>query len=91
MLPGFIRDAGMFADAHVELPRGVGTRSPEEVAASVIRAIEQDRAEVEVAPLGLRVAASFAGVAPGLSANVSRRIGGDRIASESPPARSTSA
>ncbi len=28
VLPGFIRDAGMFAEAHVELPRGVGTRTP---------------------------------------------------------------
>ena len=36
VLPGFIRDAGMFADAGVELPPGVGTRTPEEVAAGVI-------------------------------------------------------
>ena len=52
VLPGFIRDAGMFADAGVELPRGVGTRTPDDVAAGVIRAIERNRAEVEVAPLG---------------------------------------
>ena len=81
MLPGFIRDAGMFADAQVVLPRGVGTRSPEEVAAAVIRAIERNRAEVEVAPVGLRVAASFAGVAPQLGATLSRRIGGEKVAS----------
>ncbi len=82
VLPGFIRGAGMFADAQVELPRGVGTRSPEEVAASVIRAIEHNRAELEVAPVGLRVAASFVGVAPQLGATLSRRIGGGKVASE---------
>ncbi|HUO69936.1 MAG TPA: SDR family NAD(P)-dependent oxidoreductase [Solirubrobacteraceae bacterium] len=81
VLPGFIRDAGMFADANVHLPTGVGTRSPDDVAASVIRAIERDRAEVEVAPLGLRVAANFAGVAPQLAGTVSRKMGSETIAS----------
>ena len=28
VFPGFIRDAGMFADAEVKLPAGVGTRTP---------------------------------------------------------------
>ena len=28
VFPGFIRDAGMFADSGVKLPRGVGTRTP---------------------------------------------------------------
>ncbi len=47
----------------------------------MIRAIERNRAEVEVAPVGLRVAASFAGVAPQLAATLSRRIGGEKVAS----------
>ncbi|MGH2901298.1 MAG: SDR family NAD(P)-dependent oxidoreductase, partial [Solirubrobacteraceae bacterium] len=29
IFPGFIRDAGMFADANVTLPRAVGTKTPE--------------------------------------------------------------
>ena len=33
VFPGFIREAGMFADSGVKLPRGVGTRTPEDVAA----------------------------------------------------------
>lgn len=82
VLPGFIRDAGMFADARVELPRGVGTRTPEQVAGAVIRAVERNRAELEVAPLGLRVGAGFASVAPELAAGLARRIGSDRISSE---------
>jgi short-subunit dehydrogenase len=78
--PGFIRDAGMFADARVELPWWVGTRSPEQVAEAVIRAIEGNLIEVEVAPLGLRLGAGFAGLAPGLASAVSRRLGGEKIA-----------
>ena len=81
VLPGFIRDAGIFADAHVELPRGVGTRSPEDVAGGVIRAIERNRAEVEIAPAFLRFGASFAGLAPTAAAAVSRRLGGEKVAS----------
>ena len=79
MLPGFIRDAGMFADADVELPRGVGTRTPEDVAAAVVGAIERNRAEVEVAPLALRLGASFATVAPELSATIARWLGSERV------------
>ena len=78
--PGFIRDAGMFAEAGVELPWYVRTRSPEQVAAAVIRAVERNRAEVDVAPAMLRLGASFASVAPGLAAEVSRRLGSDQIA-----------
>lgn len=80
VLPGFIRDAGMFADAGIELPRGVGTRSPDDVAAAVIRAIERNRAEVEVAPMSLRLGASFASIAPELASTVSRRLGGETVA-----------
>ena len=57
VLPGFIRDSGMFHDAGVKLPRFVGTKTPEDVAAGVLRAIERDRAEIDVAPLGLRAGA----------------------------------
>jgi short-subunit dehydrogenase len=80
VFPGFIRDAGMFADVAVELPPGVGTRTPEDVARAVIAAIERDRGEIDVAPLPLRVGAMFAGLAPELATSVSRRMGSDEIA-----------
>lgn len=80
VFPGFIRDAGMFAEAGVTLPRGVGTRSPGDVARATVRAIERNLAEVDVAPLGLRLGARLGGVAPALSAAVQRRAGGHRIA-----------
>ena len=73
--PGFISDAGMFADSGAQLPRLVGTRPPEDVAAAVVDAIERDRAEIDVAPFGLRAGALLAGVAPALSARVQRRFG----------------
>jgi short-subunit dehydrogenase len=79
VLPGFVRDAGMFADSGMRLPPGVGTSSPEEVAATVIQAVASNRAEIGVAPLHLRVGASIASVAPGLAENFSRVFGADRI------------
>jgi len=82
VLPGFIRQAGMFADANIELPRGVGTRTPEHVARAVIQAVERNRGEVEVAPLGLRLGAGFASLAPELAATVSRKVGGGRVATD---------
>lgn len=82
VLPGFISDAGMFADANVPLPRGVGTRTPQQVAEATIKAIEFDQAELEVAPLGLRLGATLSSVAPGLSAKVSKRLGSEKIASQ---------
>jgi uncharacterized protein len=80
VLPGFIRDSGMFHDAGVKLPAFVGTKTPDDVAAAVVRAIERDRAELDVAPLGLRAGAAFAGLAPELSARVQRRLGGAKVA-----------
>ena len=82
VLPGFIRDSGMFHDADVDLPRFVGTRTPEDVAAAVVRAIEHDRAEIDVAPLSLRAGAAFAGLAPELSARLQRRLGGAKVAED---------
>jgi short-subunit dehydrogenase len=80
VLPGFIREAGMFADAGIDLPFGVGTRSPEDVAAAVIRSVERNRAEVEVAPASLRLGASLAAVAPETAARFSRVFGGEKVA-----------
>jgi uncharacterized protein len=82
VLPGFIRDAGMFAEARITLPRGVGTRTPDQVAAGVLRAIERNRAEVDVAPLPLRLGASFGSVAPQIASTVSRRMGSDKVATD---------
>lgn len=80
VFPGFIRDAGMFAEAQVKLPRGVGTRTPGDVAKATVRAIERNIGEVDVAPAGLRLGAALSGLAPEFSATITRKTGGDRIA-----------
>jgi uncharacterized protein len=80
IFPGFIRDAGMFHDSGAKLPGYVGTKTPEDVAAAVVRAIERDRSEVDVAPLALRVGTAIAGLAPEAAAIVQRRLGANEIA-----------
>ena len=82
VMPGFISEAGLFADAGVKLPPGVGMPSPTAVAGALIGAVERDRAEVDVAPVGLRIGAKIAGVAPGLAASAIRLARGERIASQ---------
>jgi short-subunit dehydrogenase len=67
VLPGFIRDAGMFADSKAKSSPLMGTSSPEQVANGVVRAIEQDRGEVIVAPLRAKALSSFAASAPELA------------------------
>jgi short-subunit dehydrogenase len=80
ILPGFVRGAGMFHDAGTKLPSYVGTSTPDAVASAVLRAIEEDRGEIDVAPLAMRAGSAIAGVAPELSAAVQRRLGAGRIA-----------
>ncbi len=70
VMPGMIRDAGMFADANTAAPALAGTSSPAEVGAGVVRAIERDRAEVSVAPLRTRVLSAIGANAPELAGRV---------------------
>ncbi len=80
--PGFIREAGMYADAGVKLPFVVGTSKPDDVARAVLQAIERNRAEIVVAPAQVRFGVSFASVAPQIAATVSRWMGSYKIADE---------
>jgi short-subunit dehydrogenase len=81
VLPGFIREAGIFAAAGRKAPIGLGTSSPEEVGEGVAIAIERNRAEVVVAPLQQRVAASIAHHGPRLASRVTR-VSAGRVADE---------
>jgi uncharacterized protein len=78
--PGFVSEAGMFADSGAKLPRWVGTVSPEQVAEAVVQAVERGRAEVDVAPLSLRAGALAGSLAPVTVARVQRRLGSARVA-----------
>jgi short-subunit dehydrogenase len=73
--PGFVSDAGMFAESGATLPPGVRTVTPDAVAAAIVLAIERNRAEVDAAPLPLRAGARLAGLTPVLAASVNKRFG----------------
>jgi short-subunit dehydrogenase len=75
VFPGFVGDAGMFADSGAPLPPGVRTVTSATVAAAIVRAVERNRAEVDAAPLELRAGARVAGAAPILAASVNKRFG----------------
>jgi short-subunit dehydrogenase len=78
--PGFVHEAGMFADSGAALPPGFRTVSPEQVADATISAVERDRGEVTVAPLELRLGTTLAAVAPELASRMATKLGGDRVA-----------
>jgi short-subunit dehydrogenase len=65
--PGFVREAGMFAESGAKPPPGLGTSSPDEVARGVVKAIERDRFEVAVAPLPQRALAHLGLASPRLA------------------------
>jgi short-subunit dehydrogenase len=65
--PGFIRGAGMFADSQADTPPGIGTASPEQVGAAVVKAIAANRVEIAVAPLPTRAMAHLGLASPTLA------------------------
>jgi short-subunit dehydrogenase len=67
VMPGVIRGAGMFADSGASMPAMMGTGTPEQVGAGVVRAIERNRAEVSVAPVRQRALSAVGANAPELS------------------------
>jgi short-subunit dehydrogenase len=80
--PGFIRDAGMFADTGAATPPGIGTATPAAVAAAVVKAIESNRTEIAVAPPLSRALAHFGLASPALSARIQSAPIGQKAAKE---------
>lgn len=74
VMPGFVSDAGMFHDTGLEPPAGAGTVTPDQVAHGVLRAIDKDRAEVTVAPAGLRAGTTLSHLLPEVSALLQRKF-----------------
>ncbi len=68
--PGVIADAGLFADSGAGGHPLIGTGTPEQVGAAVVRAIERNRGEITVAPLRQRALSRFAINAPELSSRI---------------------
>ncbi|MEK6272602.1 MAG: SDR family NAD(P)-dependent oxidoreductase [Actinomycetota bacterium] len=84
VLPGFIREAGMFAASGAKPPPGLGTSTPQQVAAAAVKAIERDMFEVAVAPLRQRALAHFGLASPRVAMRVitggTARNAADRVA-----------
>ena len=78
--PGFIREAGMFADSGAKPPPGMGTGTPEQVGAAVVKAIERDKVELTVAPLPLRALAHLGLASPGLAVRTQSGATGQKAA-----------
>lgn len=80
IFPGAVADAGMWADAGLDLPPGVKPSKPEAVADAVIEAIERDRPEINVANPIERLGGLLAGPAPRLVSLINRHGGTNDIA-----------
>jgi short-subunit dehydrogenase len=78
--PGFIRDAGMFADAGSKPPPGMGTATPRQVGEATAKAIEKNKVEVTIAPLPQRFGAHLALVSPSLSVKAQSGKAGQKAA-----------
>jgi short-subunit dehydrogenase len=73
VLPGFVRDAGMFAEAGVTAPTVFGTVTPQQVAQTVLAGIAKNKAELLVAPVMDRLGARLGGLAPNLGGRLKAR------------------
>ena len=80
IFPSGIADAGMFADSGAKLPPGAGTKTAAEVGAAVVRAIERDKGEIDVATVAERAWGLIGQVAPATMSRINRRFGGGKIA-----------
>jgi short-subunit dehydrogenase len=78
--PGFVREAGMFADAGAKPPPGMGTTTPEKVGAATVKAIERDKVELAVAPLPQRALSHFALASPAISVRAQSGSAGQKAA-----------
>jgi short-subunit dehydrogenase len=82
IFPGFIREAGMFHESGTKLPRGVGTRTPEDVAKAVLEGIDRNRAEIDVAPFSMSSGAKMFGLSPPVLSRITRMLGADGVSEQ---------
>ena len=73
--PGFVSDAGMFADYRKRAPRIAGETTPQKVADAVVRCVEKDVAEIIVNPGPVRLMLLADALHPSIMTRVLRRFG----------------
>ena len=78
--PGFVREAGMFADSGADAPPGLGTTTPGKVADAVLKAVDSNRVEIAVAPLVQRTMAHVGLMSPHISHRVQSGSAGQNAA-----------
>jgi len=78
--PGTIREAGMYSDSGAPPIKGLGTGTPQQVAAAVVRAIEKNKVEITVAPPQQRLLAHFALTSPGVAVKIASGEQGQKAA-----------
>lgn len=80
--PGFVRNAGMFADSGANAPTVLGTTTPERVASAALRAVSSHRLEIAVAPFRARAMAHVGLASPTLSNLIQSGKAGQKAAAE---------
>jgi short-subunit dehydrogenase len=87
VFPGPIKGAGMWEDAGVELPKWLPTKSPEDVAAAVVKGIETGRPDINVADPGQRFGAVLENISPRAGAWLRRRLPVEALAEQTAEAQ----
>ena len=79
VLPGYVSEAGIFADRGATVPRLMGARSASDVARAVVRAIERESQEVIVTPRPVRPLLALNTMSPVLGDRILRILGVVRV------------
>jgi short-subunit dehydrogenase len=80
IFPGPIQGGGMWDDAGIDLPWWVPAKSPADVGAAVVKAIESNRPEIAVADPGQRIAAVLENASARAGAWLRRRLPVEELA-----------
>lgn len=75
IFPGFVSEVGMFARFGLKAPWTIGSCTPEQVAAAVIRAVELNQPEIIVNSRPLKPLLALAAISPRLGGWLMRRLG----------------
>lgn len=78
--PGFIREAGMFADSGAKPPPGMGTAQPAQVGDAVVEAVERNKVEIAVAPPQQRALAHLGLASPSMAVRAQSGAAGRKAA-----------
>lgn len=73
--PGYISDAGMFHDGHVDPPALLGSSKPQAVADAVVKAIKNNSAEIIVNSGPIKPLLAIGQISPGFGDTVVRKFG----------------